>query len=480
MSPSRLEKGYAGRAFGDGVHSGGRRDTPSREPEAVSRVLFGEWGRKAAGILEGFSLWVVYGAILGCLLPLGMTAGWASVLLQIAAFLAAGALLVSRLMHGLPGIPDSPLAAPLAALVALCLAATALSVQKTVSARAFVLLAAYICLYLIVLYHVRGQTELKRVAVVAASVGVFLGVFGLFKYAGVNPFSWWDYSGFSAEIRGRNFGTSDTRLASTFRNADHFAAFLSMSLPLGLGVAMSLRTRLHRTLLSGGLLLTCGALILTLSRGAWLAALAALCFMIVYLSGGRTAGPNRSLKIAAGALAAACLVGLTSWASVDRFETLYDVGGESSFTSRVQTWKDTAAMIADRPVFGHGPGTYALVFPRYQGPVRGGTFAEAHNEYLQFAAEAGLPVLAVIAWMLVVGGREAMRKRRHPGTWARNLTAGAATGLVAITIHNVADFNLHVPANCVMLVVLAAILTRPTRHRERKPGANQSSGRRLG
>src|SRR5262249_39372387 len=91
---------------------------------------------------------------------------------------------------------------------------------------------------------------------------------------------------------------------------------------------------------------------------------------------------------------------------------------------------------------------------------------EAHNDYLQLAAEGGLLVGVPIALTLVLfvdGIRRRFSSDEDDRTtsWIR---FGAATGLAAIGLQSLVEFSLQMPGNAVAFVVLAAIaLHRPSR-----------------
>jgi O-antigen ligase len=70
---------------------------------------------------------------------------------------------------------------------------------------------------------------------------------------------------------------------------------------------------------------------------------------------------------------------------------------------RVGAWKAALAMTKERPLFGYGPGTFEAEYVphrlaveiasrrRYTNPLRTSSYAEAHCDYLQPFAEAGVP-----------------------------------------------------------------------------------------
>ncbi len=72
---------------------------------------------------------------------------------------------------------------------------------------------------------------------------------------------------------------------------------------------------------------------------------------------------------------------------------------------RILIWQSTLTMIRDHPLTGVGAGNYALVYPRYRkleewGLSQRQIVGEAHNDYLQVAAEAGLIGLAAFLFLL--------------------------------------------------------------------------------
>ena len=85
----------------------------------------------------------------------------------------------------------------------------------------------------------------------------------------------------------------------------------------------------------------------------------------------------------------------------------------------------------------------------------------AHNDYLHFVAETGLPVLVIMGWLIIVCYRFGFHKLTHPSRLVRGSTLGALSGISALLLYSVSDFNLHIPANAVLFSVLAAIAAAP-------------------
>jgi O-antigen ligase len=89
--------------------------------------------------------------------------------------------------------------------------------------------------------------------------------------------------------------------------------------------------------------------------------------------------------------------------------------------------------------------------------------AQAHNDYVQLAAEGGLllGVPAAAAMILLVRAiRRNLRAARAEsrGYWIR---AGAVIGLLAAAIQEVFEFSLQIPVNALLFATLAAVALAP-------------------
>jgi O-antigen ligase len=146
---------------------------------------------------------------------------------------------------------------------------------------------------------------------------------------------------------------------------------------------------------------------------------------------------------------------------VDRiltFEQKYDI---PNFKARRTVWGGIVKMIADHPLMGTGPGTFALIFTQYQPPGQLPPYKMAHNDYLHFVSEAGLFLIPVIIWMIIALFKKGFKKLKNPSRLVRGITLGALSGITAILIHSIPDFNLHIPANAILFTILAALIVAP-------------------
>jgi O-antigen ligase len=82
----------------------------------------------------------------------------------------------------------------------------------------------------------------------------------------------------------------------------------------------------------------------------------------------------------------------------------------------------------------------------------------AHNDYLQLLAELGVVGFAIGATLAFSVVRMAVRRAvgsRDPG--ARYFAVASAGALAAILLHSLADFNLYIPANAMLLAWIAGM-----------------------
>ena len=262
------------------------------------------------------------------------------------------------------------------------------------------------------------------------------------------------------------------QVIGTFGNRNHFADFLNMSFFLGLGLlasrgslpSPSAERLAQKIIFTLPLAVLFVALVLTISRGGW------FCFGIGFMVWLWLLWRHQRPGLARVPLAAALVlaVGLMFVARMDltpvqqriaTFEEIYHQPDELTGEGRVSIWKSTLRMIKDRPVFGTGLGTYRWAFPAYREKNLFYGVRFAHNDYLQMAAEIGVPGLILWCIFIYMLLREAMRTiRRHPYAPDSQAVMAITAGLVAVLTHELIDFGLAVPANAIMFYGMAAIV----------------------
>ena len=181
------------------------------------------------------------------------------------------------------------------------------------------------------------------------------------------------------------------------------------------------------------------ALILSRTRSAWLGVLAGLA-VIAWLK------RPRLLLILPGIVGAFLL--FSPRAFLDRLTVT-----DASSRDRYYMWQAGLDMILDKPIFGQGTGMILSVYPRFRWQGAPNQNApHLHNNFVQIAAERGLPCLVFLGWLLYLLGREAWRAReasRSGPVVLAVLTATLVSGMFEYTLGD---------SEILMLILLLAAL----------------------
>ena len=91
----------------------------------------------------------------------------------------------------------------------------------------------------------------------------------------------------------------------------------------------------------------------------------------------------------------------------EHVESISNVATDASNVERLNRWTAAFAMFQERPVFGHGPGTYSFLYAPYQHSrlltiisTNFGDGGNAHSEYFGPLAEMG--VLGLLTWLAII------------------------------------------------------------------------------
>lgn len=193
------------------------------------------------------------------------------------------------------------------------------------------------------------------------------------------------------------FYASGGRSDGPLRDANAAAALINLFLLPALWVVWAPSTRGSERLRNLLLIAFLGAaLFSTGSRGAMLALAGASVISFAVLLLCRLPFNRRGLVGAVLAFSVGvAAVHVGPQAPLERNMT--NLAGDSSLNARLLIWRSTWSMYQDNPFLGVGFGAFAVSYPEYRSPLEpktAGTFA--HNDYLQFLAEGGVPLLAML------------------------------------------------------------------------------------
>jgi putative inorganic carbon (hco3(-)) transporter len=256
--------------------------------------------------------------------------------------------------------------------------------------------------------------------------------------------------------------------SGTYANKNHFAGLLEMVLPIcvAYGVAVwnsqsslksfpALRALIACLVLAVALLIFAG-LVAAASKMGLFSGLCGLFVVGVLALWTMLRGWSRRLALTGlGASLLFIVIFVPSDQLIKGYASLFsDETGEE----RLPIWADTLQLIGSYPLTGCGLGNYETAFQKFQTTVIDRDVTFAHNDYLEIASELGV-VGFVIAGALFVGIfskalRASLRARDRN---AQLLGLGCVGGMTAIAVHSLADFNLYMPANAMLLAWISGI-----------------------
>ena len=218
--------------------------------------------------------------------------------------------------------------------------------------------------------------------------------------------------------------------------------FLALSLPATLVACRRQGRGFIRPALMAVALLQLYALLLTQSFGALLATVAGVAIVLPLLVRDGKRRRNAGL-----AILGMLLLGVGGLLAARRGEFTGDPGG-GPLAMRAGNWSAAARMIADRPLFGTGPGSFGTAYTRY---IRQGMNETryAHNSYLQAAAGWGIWILFPMGLFLAGRGRDIAAARRTVDERLVLLGGGAA-----FLLHNLVDFTAYLPGIAIPALLL--------------------------
>lgn len=250
----------------------------------------------------------------------------------------------------------------------------------------------------------------------------------------------------------------EMRASGAFMCPNHFASFIGLVLPVALALFVCRDSGyVLRIFALYAAVVIPPALYLTQSRSGWLGVLLGVAVTVVLLAARRS---WRSFWVSAllAPLALAALA-VAAWT----FSPMVRARVEDALQGnpRLQLWQDTARMIQDAPVAGHGPGAYRWVYPRYWHEMKAFLDPEhAHNEFLEALADYGLVgTVLLAAAAAAAAGALLLRLRSASRDKDASLVAGAMGAGVAALVHACFDYNLHVFGVAGGLVMIFGIAT---------------------
>jgi O-antigen ligase len=351
-------------------------------------------------------IWLFTAVLWAGLLTMRVEARWALTAFEVALFTLAAAAIAQRRF----ALTIHPIAAILAAIALWGLAQVALNIsvdsQKTLEAS---LHWAANCAAFSLALHLARRRFLTAQAIFGLLVAI-AAVIALLTTGSLGAFA--------------------------YRN--QFAAFVEVC--LALAVVAALRQRLW-ILVAAALFASVIAAGSRAGSALCLGVLVALPFAACL----RGLIPGKTLlRIAVlSAASAAALVAVVGW------ETIWQRFNEPHpYSVRAEMNRSSLNMIRDRPLTGFGLGAWPSAYPMFARYDDGAFVNQAHNDWAQWTAEGGLPLLAAMLAVLAILAPKAWRS-----IWG--------LGLIAVFVHAAVDYPFEQrPALAAWLFAMMGALMR--------------------
>lgn len=258
------------------------------------------------------------------------------------------------------------------------------------------LVGVYVLTYLLIGQNVREPGQMKSILRMACAAAVIVLLYGYYQFLfgiDISSMKWVDGDAFP-ELRKRVF--------STWENPNILAGYLDIIICLAFGLFMKCRDRERRILLGAFMLAAAACLAMTYARGA--------CLVIAVILAGY--GVLRDRRVLVACILVVAILFVLDPMLYERITSVF-TKVDTSTEMRLAFWESTVAMIQDHPFLGIGWGAYWMVYPEYDFYLQGANvlIVHAHNIYLNYMAEIGIPGAVAFFWFFF--GTMIMALRTH-------------------------------------------------------------------
>ncbi|MBI4908884.1 MAG: O-antigen ligase family protein [Acidobacteria bacterium] len=230
--------------------------------------------------------------------------------------------------------------------------------------------------------------------------------------------------------------TAEAHVPGPFRSRNNFASFAALLLPLALWKAIH-KKRTDWLWMAASAFLYSSAVASGSRAGA---ALATIEIPIFFLLSRRYLSSRFAIRAGAGfACAALLFVAIGGWELLST-----KITDQNPLKFRKEMIASAIEMARQRPLSGWGLGSFPIVYPRFASFDSGHFVNHAHNDWAEWAADGGLPLVALMALFAFLSLRAALRK-----PWA--------LGIAAVFLHSIVDFPMQRLGVAAWVVAMAAL-----------------------
>ena len=339
-----------------------------------------------------------------------------------------------------------------------------LSLAPYATRLAIVQLIVFFVFFSAALRFVNNKDRLRKIVFLLIIFGSLMAFFGLLQHF--------------ADVE-KIYGVRVTDQASpfgSFVNKHHFAAFMEMTIGVTLGLLFGKALKDNKRIFLVVAAVVMGmTIVFTGSRGGFLSLLGVIVFVVAANLLQKPAGDEMDIAIedgknyrrnfafiGGGVALIIILFGAVLLLSGDA-ALLRGVGLQNpteASNGRIHFWHVALQIFRDHPILGAGLDSFGTVFTQYD--TWNGIYRidQAHNDYLQILADAGILGFACAAtfiFLLFKKGWQTISESLD--RFRRGAAVGALAGCFGILLHSFVDFPLRTTSNSFVFLALAVLAT---------------------
>jgi O-antigen ligase len=323
----------------------------------------------------------------------------------------------------------------------------------------------------LLLLHVSSRRRLQWLVHVVIGLGLASALFAIGRQMLQSPDS---PSGFGLPFLLPGFGYGQ------FLSPNVFAFLAEMTFALGAGLVMGGGVRRRHVLIYlAATLIIWATLVMSNSRGGILGFMCqAVLLAFVALSWFRSnrlaldlgskerlsssLGSSLPVRVLVILAIVAILVAGVFWMGGERLASKFDdrdfANATIDGTTRKEIWHSTWKLIKQNPWTGVGFGAYFLAIPKYHLGAGRIKIEQAHNDYLELAANGGIVAIMLGASFVGCLIWRSRLSLRSSDPFRRAAALGGLAGILSVGVHSLADFGLQISGIAVLALTLVVIL----------------------
>ena len=281
-------------------------------------------------------------------------------------------------------------------------------------------------------------------------VSLIESIYGVLQYYGFDIFHSGGYKSYESNVVG------------TFGSANSMGGFLAAVLPFNIYLFIKQSEKVKKFVYVTGTMIVLWALVLTLSRGAWIALCCGLFFLFFPLI---IKFWNSKLKVKINKY---ILIILILVIVVSALLGIFYINKDSAL-GRIFIWKVSREMIKDFSFFGVGYGNYGYKYLDYQAEFfsnpsnvkyydKAVSIKDAHSEIIHVLAETGILGLIFFLLIFIIFFYTGFLITKSRSNKDQLLIKSFIASMLIITIHSMVDCVLHsLPITLIFYFILAVI-----------------------